>query len=60
MKCWLKEHKDGLLIALFVVIFLVGGAVLDHYIPGGGSGGMTLSEMEALVQEYQSSCAASN
>ena len=52
MKKWLKEHKDGLTIALVVLVILSVGAVIDYCTPGD-HGGLTLSEMEAIVKEVR-------
>ena len=52
MKKWLKEHKDGVIIAVMVLVILTVGAVWDYCTPEEHSG-LTLSEMEAMVEEVR-------
>ena len=52
MKRWVKKHRDGIIIAIVVVVFLIVGAVADYCTPSE-HGGLTLSEMEAMVEEVR-------
>lgn len=52
MKKWIKEYKETLLAVVFALVICLAGALADHYI-FHWEGGMTLSEMEALAQEYR-------